>query len=92
MKNIDIVEDIFLRVKNILGNDCNLEIRSKLEDEEYKVREDWGGTEPYILKKNKERAKQRAIEALKNGATVKQVVSDTGISRTQVYMLLKRNN
>lgn len=92
MKNIDIVEDIFLRVKNILGNDCNLEIRSKLEDEEYKVREDWGGTEPYILKKNKERAKQRAIEALKNGATVKQAASDTGISRTLVYMLMKRKN
>lgn len=91
MKEKDIVEDIFFRVKNILGHEFKGEIVLKLEQEEQRIRQDWGGTEPYIPKRAKEKAKQKAMEALRNGEPIKKVVNDTGISRTQVYLLLKRN-
>lgn len=92
MKEKDIVEDIFYRVKNILGHEFKGEIVIKLEQEEQKIRQDWGGTEPYIPKRAKEKAKQKAIAALKKGDPIKKVVNDTGISRTQVYMLLRNKN
>lgn len=92
MKEKDIVEDIFFRVKNILGHEFKGEIVLKLEEEEQKIRQDWGGTEPYIPKKKKGKANQDAITALKNGDSIKKVVNDVGISRRQVYLLLKRNH
>jgi len=87
----DIIEDIFFRVKEVLGAQFQGEIILKLEQEEKKIRMDWGGTEPYIPKKpDRNKAKQRAIEQLNRGVPIKKVVNDTGICRTQVYMLLKR--
>ena len=90
MRACDIVDDIFCRVKNILGEEFKGEIILKLEQEEQRIRQDCGGTEPYIAKRSKEKAKEKAIDALKRGDPIKKVVNDTGISRTQVYMLLRK--
>lgn len=88
----DIVEDIFFRIKAVLGHEFNGAIEIKLDEEEKRIRMDWGGTEPYIpKKKDRTKAKQIALEQLNRGVPIKNVVNDTGISRTQVYMLLKRH-
>lgn len=87
----DIVEDMFSRVKAILGNEFKGEIILKLEQEEQRIRMDWGGTEPYIpKKKDRTELKKTAIKLLNSGVPIKKVVNDTGICRTDVYMLLKR--
>ena len=91
MKEKDIVEDIFFRVKAILGHEFKGEIVLKLEQEEQRVRMDWGGTEPYIPKKrDRNKEKQKAIDDLNRGVPIPKVVNDTGISRTQLYVLLKK--
>lgn len=90
MKEKDIVEDIFCRVKTILGQQFNGEIDIKLQHEERRIRNDWGGTEPYIHKKcDKTELKRLAIEQVNQGIPVNKVAKNTGISRTQVYLLLK---
>lgn len=90
MREKDIVEDIFCRVKTILGPQFSGEINLKLQQEEKKIRNDWGGTEPYIQKKcDRTELKRLAIEQVNQGIPVHKVVKNTGISRTQVYFLLK---
>ena len=88
MRQKDIVEDIFFRVKTILGQEFSNEIADK--QEEQRIRNEWGGSEPYIPKRNKERANQKALEQLKQGIPVKKIASNTGISVAQAYILLKR--
>lgn len=91
MRDVDIVEDIFARVKEILGDQFAGDISVKLAAEEIKVRQTWGGTEPYIAKKRLPRdVKKKAMDKLNHGVPIREVVSETGISRTEVYRLLKR--
>jgi len=86
----DIVDDIFNRIKNILGDDFKGEIALKLENEEKTIRQFWGGTTSYILRKkiDKERRK-KAMEELKKGVPVKQVSEITGMSKVHIYRLLR---
>ncbi len=87
----DIVEDIFSRVKQILGDEFKGEIAIKLKNEEEKVRQSWGGTESYVAKrKNSKESKKQALTDLNRGVPVKEVIKRSGISRTRVYELLKR--
>lgn len=82
----DIIEDIFARIREILRGQYERE----LEQEEARVREDWGGTEPYIAKRRvREEVKKQALNDLNHGVPMNDVVSKTGISRAQVYRLLK---
>jgi len=86
----DIVDDIFTRVKNILGDDFKGEIAVKLENEETRIRQQWGGTESYIaMKKSKERKRQQVIKELREGNSVASISDNTGISRVHIYRLLK---
>jgi len=90
-KEKDIVEDIFSRVRSILGDEFKDQIIIKLEQEEIKIRHDWGGTEPYIAKKrDREKRKQEVKEELNRGSTIKEVTRKTGICRTVIYDMLKR--
>ncbi len=90
-KENDIVDDIFTRVKAILGDEFNGQIVVKLEDIETRIRQDWGGTEPYISKKRDiEKRKSIALEKLKEGKSLKEVAKQAGICETYVYMMRKR--
>ncbi len=87
----DIVDDIFSRVKKILGNYLNGQIVIQLEQEEGRIRQDWGGTEPYISKKReREKRKAQAMEELKRCGSVKDVSKKTGISMTVLYETLRK--
>ena len=86
----DIVDDIFTRVKTILGDDFKGEIAVKLDNEETRIRQQWGGTESYIaMKKSKERKRQQVIKELRDGNSVASISENTGISRVHIYRLLK---
>ncbi|SFI31273.1 hypothetical protein [Nitrosomonas sp. Nm34] len=88
----DIVEDIFSQIREIMGNQFHGEVFIKLNQIEARVRQKWGGTEPYIPKnREKKKAKEKAANDLKNGVPPKEVIKSTGISRTEVYRLLNRN-
>lgn len=88
-KEKDIVEHIFFRVKEILGSEFKGQIALRLEKEEEKVRMDWACTRPYILKnKNKKKIKTE----LAKGTLIKDLPEKTGISRRQIYRLLKQRN
>lgn len=90
-KENDIVDDIFTRVKAILGDDFKGQIVVKLDDVETRIRQDWGGTEPYISKKRDiEKRKAAALEKLNKGASVRDAAKQAGISETYVYMILRR--
>lgn len=87
----DIVNDIFLRVREILGPDFKGNIRMKLEKEEIAVRKDWGGAELYVNKHPERRERRKKVqENFKKGMTIPELMKEQGISRTQVYALLKR--
>lgn len=91
-QDADIVEDIFARVKQILGDEFKGDIAIKLKNEEEKVRQSWGGTEPYISKRrNKSEIKNKVLNDLSHGVPVNEVSKSSGISRAQVYRLLKKN-
>lgn len=89
----DIVEDIFSRVRQILGSRFDGEIAIKLEREENFVRKAWGGSDIYIPKIkrcSRKITKEAAISDVNNGIPVKEVIKNRGISRTEMYRLLKR--
>jgi len=91
-QDADIVEDIFARVKQILGDDFKGDIAIKLKNEEEKVRQSWGGGHQYVSNqrwKNRKK-KEQAMKDLNKGVPVNQVIKSNGISRTEVYRLLKR--
>ncbi|AKH39150.1 MULTISPECIES: helix-turn-helix domain-containing protein [Nitrosomonas] len=87
----DIVEDIFSQIREIMGNQFHGEIFLKLTQIEARVRQKWGGTEPYVPK-SREKKRAKAANDLKNGMSPKDVMKTTGISRSEVYKLLNRNN
>ena len=88
----DIVDDIFLRIKNVLGNDFDGEILLKIEKEEINIRQDWSGTTAYVTKhKLKEEKRKKVDEEIKNGVPVKIIARNTGMSRGHIYRLLKSN-
>lgn len=90
-KENDIVDDIFTRVKAILGDEFKGQIVVMLEDEEIRIRKDWGGTEPYISKKmDIEKRKAIALEKLKEGKSLKEAARQAEICETYVHMLRKR--
>ena len=86
----DIVRDIFYRVKEVLGPEFKGEIAIRLEQEEKKVRMDWGGTEPYIRKiPDRDSVKSVVLEKIRSGSPVSKVSKDTGICKSKIYQLLR---
>lgn len=89
-KGKDVVTDIFHRVRGILGTDWRIDIAVKLQQEELKVRRDWGGGVQYIRKDpDRSEAREKAVNLVRQGTPIKVVVKSTGISRSQLYLLLK---
>ncbi|MDV6345639.1 helix-turn-helix domain-containing protein [Nitrosomonas sp. Is37] len=86
----DFVDDVLNRVKPVLVAYFGEGVVIKLDKIEEEVRQDWGGTTPYIPKnKPKKKTKLQAISRLNRGAPVKEVIRETGISRSGIYRLLK---
>ena len=89
-KDKDIVTDIFHRVRGILGVQFSGEINVKLQQEELKIRREWGGGVQYIRKDpDPSESREKAITLVRQGTPIKVVVKSTGISRSQLYLLLK---
>lgn len=87
---MDIVEDMISRVMDALNIRSGCESAARLHEVEQQIRRIWGGTEPYILKNNhRDKIREQALQNLAKGLPVQDVVSKTGISRAQVYRLLK---
>ena len=87
----DIVDDIFCRIKVILGNEFAGQIIMKLEQEEKKIRKDWGGSASYILKKRDiEQRKAIALQKIREGISVVEASKIAGISHRCAYTMLKR--
>lgn len=89
-KDKDVVTDIFHRVRGILGAQFSGEINIRLNQEELKIRRDWGGGVQYIRKDpDRSEAREKAVNLVRQGTPIKVVVKSTGISRSQLYLLLK---
>lgn len=87
---VDIVEDILSRVMNALNIRSGSEPAARLHEVEQQVRQTWGGTEPYIPRHSpRDRIREQVLQNLDQGVSVQDVARQTGISRTQVYRLLK---
>lgn len=89
----DIVDDIFSRVRKILGNNFNGDIALRLENEECAVRRHWGGVDTYVPKiKRRQRdiAKKNALNEINKGVRVIDAAKKNGISRAEVYRLLNK--
>lgn len=91
MRNADIVDDIFSRMRQILEDKLCGEIADQLDEEEKRVRRSWGGTEHYVATRSNRdvlETKKKAMDEINRGVSVKDVVKHTGISRTEMYRLL----
>lgn len=87
----DIVEDIFTRVKEILGDEFGGQIRVKLDSIESGIRRDWGGGDAYIARKRDiEQRKADALDKLKQGLSVREASAQSGASVSCIYMMLRR--
>lgn len=87
---MDIVEDMLSRVMDALNIRSGDASSARLHEVEQQIRQEWGGTEPYIPKyRRRDKIREQALQTLAKGMPLKEVVSRTGISRAQVYRLLK---
>ncbi|MXS85302.1 AlpA family phage regulatory protein [Nitrosomonas sp. HPC101] len=87
---MDIVEDMISRVMDVLNIRSGSEPAARLNEVEQQIRQAWGGTEPYILRcRRRDKMREQALQTLAKGLPLKEVVRKTGISRAQVYRLLK---
>lgn len=90
MKKHDLIDDIFARVKEIMGESSDLSIKIGLIDKEKAaIRKNFGGAAHYVYKKDQNDLKCIILSELRSGLTVKQVSVKTGISKTHLYRLLK---
>lgn len=86
----DIVDDIFTRIKTILGNNFDGDIVLKIDAEEDNVRKEWGGDGHYVSKKkNKEKRRAQVVSEIRQGNSVATISRNTGMSKVHIYRLLK---
>lgn len=90
MNSSDIVDDIFTRVRSMLGDDFEGKIEIKLDEVENDVRKYWGGRDAYVTKKNGRKIRENALREINNGTPISVVIQKYAISRTGVYSLLRR--
>lgn len=89
----DVVDDIFDRVKQILGDKFNGEVSVLLEKEEKSVRKSYGGESHYIGHQNRretDKAKQAALVLIKQGVSVKEASKKAGVCHDVVYRILRK--
>lgn len=89
----DVVDDIFDRVKKILGDKFNGEVSVLLEKEEKSVRKSYGGESHYIGHQNRretDKAKQAALVLIKQGVSVKEASKKAGVCHDVVYRILRK--
>lgn len=93
MDNSDIVDDIFSRVREILGENFNGEVAVRLKKEEEMVRKMWGGSDIYVPKIKRESRqikKNNVLKDINRGNRINDVAQKHGISRTQIYEYIKK--
>lgn len=87
MKQIDIIEDLMLKVKSTVSDS---EIHAKLDHIENEIRRTWAGATPYISKRNMKNVKESAIRKLNSGLSVRQVSEQSGLSISSIYTILRK--
>lgn len=91
IEDTDVIEDILAEIREIYESGFNGEIYIKLDQIEARMRQKWGGTEPYISKhKHKKKERQRAYAELQKGVPPKEVSKRTGVSRSLLYAMLRK--
>lgn len=103
MKQIDIIEDLMLKVKsfvdesNLVSTIDNIEkeilrsdLHAKLDKIENEIRSTWAGATPYISKRNMKNVKECAIRKLNSGLSVRQVSEQSGLSISSIYTILRK--
>ena len=91
----DVVDDIFDRVKQILGDKFSGEVSVMLEKEEKSVRKSYGGESHYIghqKRRETDKAKQAALVLIKQGVSVKEASKKAGICHDVVYRILRKRS
>ena len=89
----DVVDDIFDRVKQILGDKFGGDVSISLEKEEKLVRRLYGGGSHYVgheKRRETDRAKQAAIVLIKQGVSVKEASKKAGVCHDVVYRILRK--
>lgn len=102
MKDKDIVADILSRIEaavcEYLSNHQGFEqsmadaIAHQIRAQENPIRKHWGGTEPYVAARSREReqAKQKALEEVRRSGNVAEASSRYGVSRATMYRLMRK--
>ncbi len=89
----DVVDDIFDRVKQILGEKLGGEVSVLLEKEEKIVRRLYGGDMTYIGhsgRRETAKAKQKALVMIRQGVSVKDASKKVGIGHMTMYRYLSK--
>ena len=91
----DVVDDIFDRVKQILGEKFSGEVTVLLEKEEKEIRKIYGKDAHYVgsyERKLKAEAKKNALILIRQGVSVSQASKKSGISHNEMYKLLRKRS
>lgn len=89
----DIVDDIFTRLKTILGDKFEGDVKLTLQTEEKEIRGIYGGCKWYIggnSRRDKKEALKTAVMSIRNGVSVVKASKDAGISHDTVYRFLRK--
>lgn len=88
---MDFIGDVFGRIRTALEPYLDDETMMELDQLEDRVRYDWGGTSAYITKRpDRERIREQVLNELRRGVPIPKVASTTGVSRSEIYRILKR--
>lgn len=89
----DVVDDIFDRVKQILGEKFTGEVSVLLEKEEKAVRVYYGGGRYYIghiSRRESAQAKKVVLELMRQGMSAREAGKKAGICQDTVYRFLRK--
>ena len=89
----DIVDDIFTRLKTILGDKFEGDVKLTLQKEEKAIRGTYGGCDWYIggnSRRDKQEALKIALVKVQNGVPVVQASKSVGINHNTVYKFLRK--
>ena len=89
----DVIDEMFERVKQILGEKFDGEVSILLENEEEAMRKKYGGESHFVgsyRRRGTQKAKKKALELIRQGVSVENASKKVGIGHMTMYRFLSK--
>ena len=89
----DVIDEMFDRVKQILGEKFGGEVSILLENEEKAMRKKYGGESHFVgsyKRRETEEAKKKVLLRISQGVSVQQASKEAGVCQDTIYRFLRK--